>query len=129
MGKENGTFRNRSMIRSIAFILIGVAVLVLKASYRGPMQETVLSYGGNVAISFSVYFWATLLPFSPKSRRLISAAVALLVVQVFEATDGFGFMGNVYDGFDFLANIIGVGVAVAVDTAVDKTAETRAEKT
>jgi hypothetical protein len=34
---------------------------------------------------------------------------------MFEATNGFGVMVNVYDPFDFIANAVGVGLALAVD--------------
>ena len=42
--------------RSIAFVLLGVAALVLKRYYAGPLQGVVWEYGGNVTASFAVYF-------------------------------------------------------------------------
>jgi hypothetical protein len=45
----------------------------------------------------------------------VTTGLALLVVQLFEATDGFGVMGNVYDRVDFVANTVGVGLALVVD--------------
>ena len=107
-------------IRPIAFILLGVAALVLKRHYAGPFSEAVWGYGGNVAVSFAVYFLMTLPPLTARSRRLIAAGLALLVVEMFEATDGFGFMSNVYDPLDFAANVVGVGLALTVDTVLSR---------
>ena len=47
-----------------------------------------------------------------------AAVFALLAAELFEATDGFGVMSNVYDPGDYVANAAGVLVAVAVDVAV-----------
>ena len=46
------------------------------------------------------------------------AAMALLVVEIYELADGFGIMANVYDPFDYLANALGVGLAYVVDAAL-----------
>jgi hypothetical protein len=43
------------------------------------------------------------------------AIFALLIVELFEATNGFGVFTNVYDRFDFVANALGVALGVAVD--------------
>jgi hypothetical protein len=104
----------------VVFILLGIAALVLKKPYSGPLQEVVWAYGGNVAVSFSMYFLMTFLAPTARTRRLLSASLALLVVQLFEASDGFGFMGNVYDPVDFVANAIGVGLAWVVDVAASR---------
>lgn len=105
----------------IVLILLGIAALVLKPHYSGSLREVVWSYGGNTAVSFSVYFLMTFLPVTARSRsRLLSAGLALLVVQLFEATDGFGVMSNVVDSIDFFANAVGVGLALAVDTAASQ---------
>jgi hypothetical protein len=78
----------------------------------------VRSFGGNVSVSFAVYFMLL----EPCSRFRhggpYAAAGALAAVELFEATDGFGFMSNTYDPFDFAANAAGVALAVAVDLAV-----------
>lgn len=46
---------------------------------------------------------------------IVIALIALLVVESFELTDGFGIMMNVYDPFDHLANALGVLLAFCVD--------------
>jgi hypothetical protein len=51
-------------------------------------------------------------------RRPFAAGLALTVVELFEAFDGFGVMTNMYDPFDFFANALGVGLAVVVDTTL-----------
>jgi len=103
--------------RNVAFILLGVAALILKHHYSGPLQEVVWNYGGNIAASFAVYFLMKIPPFAARNKRLLAAGLALAVVEVFEATDGFGVMSNVYDNIDFAANVVGVGLALAIDTA------------
>jgi len=107
------TMRDRA--RSILFDLLGVAGLVLKRYYSGPYQEAVHSYGGNVAASFAVYYVISLLPLPPGFRKLLTAGLALLVVELFEALNGFGVMTNVYDQVDYVANAVGVALALAVD--------------
>jgi hypothetical protein len=84
------------------------------------------NYGGNLAASFACYFavrsMVTLsLAFTSAasqvgSNRAASALIALLAAELFEATDGFfGMMTNVYDPLDYLANALGVALAVAAD--------------
>jgi hypothetical protein len=123
MGTAKGQFVAKNI--RVVFILLGVAALVLKPHYNGPLREFVWSYGGNAAVSFSVYFLVTFLPFTGGFRKLLSAGLALLVVQLFEATDGFGVMGNVYDPIDFVANAVGIGLAFAVDLALSQINSTR----
>jgi len=107
----------RPTILNVFFVLLGVAGLMLKKHYSGPFAETVYSYGGNVAVSLAVYFLVGIRAAGWRYRRLVTAGIALLVVELFEATDGFGVMANVYDPADFVANAVGVGLALAIDTA------------
>ncbi len=106
--------------RDILFVLLGVAGLVLKRQYSGPLEEVVHSYAGNFAVSFAVYFVVKYLPFRSESKGFLTAGLALGVVQLFEALDGFGVMTNVYDPVDFVANFAGVALALAVDAALDR---------
>ena len=101
--------------RNVVFILLGVAGLVLKKQYSGPVSDVVLSHGGNLAASFAVYFIVDLAVTPFGLTRVASATVALLVVELFEATNGFGVMTNTFDPFDYLANALAVGLAVVVD--------------
>ncbi len=105
-------------IRNITFILLGVAVLLLKSRYTGPFEVLVHSYLGNVAVSFAAYFWAHLIPIKHKHERLFSAGIALAIVELFEVFDGFGFMSNAYDPIDLIANLVGIMVGLAVDTSL-----------
>ncbi len=77
-------------------------------------MEIVRSYGGNVAVSFAVYFLARL-PLHPRFGRLVAAGLGLAAVELFEATDGFKVMSNVYDPFDYLANAVGIALALLTD--------------
>jgi len=115
--------------RNVGFVLLGIAAFVLKTRYSGPFTEAVHSWGGNVSVSFAVYFMvASSIP-GRRLGRFATAVVALLVVQLFEATNGFGVMTNVYDSVDFAANLAGVGVAAATDIGASKVARQRGERT
>ena len=103
--------------RNVFFVLLGVGALVLKPSYQGLIQPVLASYGGNFAASFAVYF-LVLIGVSRMARgRVAAAALALAVVELFEVTNGFGVMSNVYDRLDLVANAIGIGVALGIDVA------------
>lgn len=97
------------------FVLAGVAVLLLKPHYHGPLAPVIFNYGGNFAVSFAVYFIVGIAASRHGWGRWIIVAAALLAVELFEITDGFGFMSNVYDPLDLLANAAGIGLALAVD--------------
>jgi hypothetical protein len=112
--------RTMKKTRDIVFIFLGVAGLLLKRHYSGPLDELVHAYLGNIAASFAVYFNANLLPIQWKHRGIVSACLALAVVESFEATNGFGIMSNTFDPFDFLANALGIALAMLVDTLVKR---------
>ena len=105
----------RAKTRNVFFALLGVAGLVLKGHYSEPYQQAVHSYGGNIAASFAVYYVVALLPLPPRLTKPLTAGLALAVVELFEALNGFGVMTNVYDCVDFAANAVGIGLALAVD--------------
>ncbi len=112
--------------RAVLFVLAGVALLVLKPLYRGPHAELVMSYLGNVSVSFAVYFLGTIAAGRLARPRVFAAASALLAVEGFEITDGFGFMSNVYDPWDLVANVCGVALGLAVDTLTAGSTPSRA---
>jgi len=101
-------------IRDVLLILLGVACLLSKRWLSESLGELTFSYLGNVAVSFAVYFWVSLAA-RERLRRGTLALLALLAVETFELTDGFGIMSNVYDRFDLLANALGVALACCVD--------------
>ena len=110
----------KEKVRNVLFILFGVLVLLLKQIYNGPALEIVKSYSGNLSISFAVYF---LLCFSSdhwKQNKFITAIISLIIVELFEITNGFGIMTNTYDIIDLFANLIGVVLALAVDQLLTK---------
>lgn len=53
-------------------------------------------------------------------RRHIAVLLALVCVESFEVLDGFGIMANTYDPFDLLANAIGVGGSLGLDTILNR---------
>ncbi len=48
---------------------------------------------------------------------MLPAALAVAVVELFEITNGFGVMSNVYDPIDLVANVMGVTLAWACGAA------------
>ena len=108
----------REKIKNVIFILVGVILLLLKKYYVGPYQEIINNYLGNISISFSVYFLISLNQTIWKSNKIITFLVSLAIVELFEITDGFGIMSNVYDSYDLIANLIGISIALVLDISI-----------
>jgi len=103
----------------VIFVAIAIILFLLKGQYSGPYRVLIYSYGGNVTVSFAFYFvFLKLCMMSPRLGRLIAAGAVLACVESFELLDGFGFTANVYDPFDLLANAVGVGCALGLDTTL-----------
>ena len=123
---EPGSDLRRAItIRNVALAVLGAAVLVLKSAYHGPFQDIVNAYAGNVAVSFALYFAAVNATARYRRPRLIAASLTLLAVEIFEATNGFGVMENVYDPTDFVANAAGIALAVIVDVTTSRVLQRR----
>jgi len=95
-------------------ILIGTIALLSKSWFHDSIGDLAYAYLGNVAASFAVYFVVAIAAL-PRLHRIWTAIVALALVEVFELTNGFGVMTNVYDPFDYLANGLGIALAYCVD--------------
>jgi hypothetical protein len=117
MRRRQGSSRRA---QDVLFVLLGVGGLVLKGQYSGPADELVHSYGGNVAASFAVYFLAKRVTALSTLPHASAAALAFMVVQLFEVLDGFGVMKNVYDRLDLVANTAGIALAVTLDVIVQR---------
>ncbi len=105
----------KEKVRNVLFILLGALVLMLKHNYNGPNLEIVKSYSGNISVSFAIYF---IVGFSSKNwgnNKFITAAIALIIVELFEITNGFGIMTNVFDTIDLFTNLIGIILALVLD--------------
>ena len=102
--------------RNFLFVFVGLAVFLLKRRYSGALDEIVHAYAGNLSVSFAVYFLFANLEFPQRIKGVLAAICALLVVELFEAFDGFGVMSNTYDPIDFLANAVGIAMAFLIDT-------------
>jgi hypothetical protein len=121
-GTQAGSRLNQAItIRNVALAVLGAAVLVLKPAYHGPFEDAFNAYAGNVAVSFALYFAAINATSRYGRPRLIAAVLTLLAVELFEVTNGFGVMANVYDPVDVIANAAGVGLAVIVDVGTSTT--------
>ena len=119
-GNESGVAPGKaasqpSIPRNTALAILGATLLVFKGKYHGPAEELIWAHGGNLAVSFSLYFAAINAVWKYPRNWLLAAILVLLAVGLFEAFDGFGFMTNVYDQRDYLANAAGVTLAVLVD--------------
>jgi hypothetical protein len=117
----------KEKIRYLLFILIGALVLMLKHNYSGPYTEIVKSYSGNISVSFAVYFIICFSSDNWEKNKFITALIALLAVELFEITNGFGIMKNVFDAIDLLANLIGVGMALGLDLLIRRNSSSRSE--
>ena len=109
---------SRDRTRDVLLALLGVVALLMKnhlARFTGPLVH---DYGGNVTASFAAFFVLKLPEVPNRFRLVIAASAALLATELFEATDGFGFMSNTYDPGDYLANAVGVGLALGVEGAI-----------
>ncbi len=106
--------------RNLIFIFLGVLVLLFKSYYAGPCAELFYRHGSNFAVSFAVYFIAQLGFYSLPYPRMVSAAGALLAVELFELTNGFGVMIDFYDPWDYFANALGVGLALGIDLLINR---------
>lgn len=110
---------SKTKIRNVSLILLGTLILMVKHNYNGPGWEIVRSYAGNFSISFAIYFLIDLNSLYWKGNKLITAVIALLIVELFEITNGFGVMLNVYDTIDLLVNAAGMVLALTVDRLLD----------
>ena len=112
---------NRSYtIRNTIFVLLGTAGLILKSWFSGCLPDFVLNYAGNLCVSFAVYFIVRLSSAKIRFNRVIIAITALLIVELFEATNGFGVMANTFDRLDFIANALGIALAIVVDISTER---------
>ena len=112
---STSTISNKQKARNVLFVLLGISVLLLKQVYNGPGLEIVKSYSGNLSISFAVYFLICFSSDHWKQNKLITAIISLTIVELFEITNGFGIMKNVFDVFDLFVNLIGVISALVLD--------------
>jgi hypothetical protein len=107
-------------------VLAGVAGLLMKGWFAEPLGDLVHSYLGNLAASFAVYFLVSIAA-GNRLSRFMTGVIALLVVESFELTDGFKIMANVYDPFDYVANALGVALAILVDIVSPRLVQANSE--
>jgi hypothetical protein len=98
--------------------LVGVLGLLIKRWAADYISEFTFSYLGNLSASFSVYFIVSI-GAEGRINRLLRALTALIAVEAFELTDGFGIMSNVYDPLDLVANLVGIVAALGLDHVLD----------
>ena len=112
----------RTLIRNLIFFFTGLILFLLKRHYSGPLENIIHSYGGNFFVSFALYFVFInpLAQVQLRASRVLSALLVLVLVESFEAFNGFGFMANTYDPVDFVANAVGVGFALGLDTMLSR---------
>jgi hypothetical protein len=120
---------NRHRVRDVVLALIGVIVLLMKHKLAPPDGALLHDYCGNVAASFAAFFVLKLPPVPSRFRLATAALLALLSTELFEATNGFGFMSNTYDPGDYVANAVGVGLALCVEGVLFLASRLRASAT
>jgi hypothetical protein len=112
--------------RHVALVVVAAGAFVLKRSYHGPWAALVRDYGGNLTVSFAVYFLGAIAAASVRLPKAAAVLGALVIVESFELTSGFGLMANVYDPMDLVVNAVGVGVGMLVDHGIGRWARPRA---
>ena len=125
---EGSTAGRRTRARDLLLALSGALALVAKSRLAEFGGEVVQSYGGNFAASFAVFFVLKLPGIPGRFRPAVAAALALLATELFEVTNGFGVMSNTYDPGDYIANAVGVGLAVVVDGTIVMVSRNRPRK-
>ncbi|HOJ04012.1 MAG TPA: hypothetical protein PK916_08415 [Bacteroidota bacterium] len=118
--KKNPTQELRLVARNLGFVAVAIVLFMMKRQYAGPFQQLVFAYGGNVTVSFALYFSSlgSCILISPRFGGVMAAVLVLVCVESFELLDGFALTANTYDAFDLLANAIGVGLAFGIDTVL-----------
>ena len=111
-----------TIIRNLFFVFLGGVLFLLRRHYSGILEDIVHAYAGNIFISFALYFVFInpLVKVHLRGKRIIVALLVLALVEAFEAFNGFGFMANTYDPVDFIANAVGVGFALGLDTPLNR---------
>ncbi|MFH0736794.1 MAG: hypothetical protein V1773_18335 [bacterium] len=111
---------DKEKVIKLVLIIIGVFGLILKRSYTGEYIDFVRSYLGNFSISFAIFFLVEIGSKKLKLNNYVLALLSLSILELFELTNGFGIMQNVYDPYDLVVNFIGVGFAVIVNIVISK---------
>jgi len=107
-------------IRNLAIILFSCLVLFLKQYYSGPFKGLIQAYGSNILVSFAIYFLALVWLETLPQTRLLSGIGSLLIVELFELLNGIGPTSNTFDPMDFIANALGITLALVVDLLLDR---------
>lgn len=113
------SMNTRQKIRNILMVLLGTIALLSKTWFRASIGDLGHAYLGNLAASFATFFLVTF-AVSPWLHRIWIAFIALVIVELFELTNGFAVMTNVYDPFDYLANGIGIALAYCADLVLTR---------
>ena len=112
--------KNTKRFRNLAFVLFGVFVLIFKRYYSGPFGELIFAYGSNISVSFSIYFVFLIGLEVLAQTRLLAVLGSLVIVELFELTNGFGVLSNTYDPMDYIANALGITLALVADLLFDR---------
>jgi hypothetical protein len=112
--------RINDMFLKVILIILAISAFILKSQYQGPYQELVVNYGSNILISFVIYLLLSLYAEINDINRFIVFIIALTIVELFEVTNGYGFIKNIYSSLDLLANFIGIMLAAFLDLSIKK---------
>jgi len=73
-----------------------------------------------LSISFALYFILMNLRVQLRAKRVLTALLALVLAEAFEVFDGFGMLANTHDPVDLIANAVGIGCALGLDTMLSR---------
>ncbi len=107
--------------RFVGLALLALAIGVGVLLYRGPGRALVRGHVGDVAATMLVYAMAGLVwRTRPRNLALATMAIATAIelgqgVWHVQSAAGALLAGNTFDGWDFVAYVIGTGVALLWD--------------
>ena len=80
--QKNPTQELRLVARNLGFVAVAIVLFMMKRQYAGPFQELVFAYGGNVTVSFALYFSSlgSGIMISPRFGGVIAAVMVLVCV-------------------------------------------------
>jgi hypothetical protein len=102
-------------IRNIALLAISVVGILLVSFYSGTFSAFVQAYGANVFFGLGMYFLLQLFKIPDIDRMSTNAVYALVFTGAQEMAQFIGLNPGVFDPLDFLANGVGILLAMAID--------------
>jgi hypothetical protein len=102
-------------VRIIVCLVISVVGILLVSFYSGNYSEFVQSYGANVLFGFGMYFLVQLFKIPDIERIPTNGVYAMFFAGAQEMAQFVKISPGVWDPMDFVANGVGIIVAMGLD--------------